>query len=203
MQLPWRQQIVEGMLGADLVGFQRPVAAQNFMQIARRLVDVHPAARGRSRIRGARCASGAFPVSIDFAEYRRASRRCPRPRARAREPRERSARPAAILLGVDRLDYTKGIDVRLQAFRELLAERRDDGGRDGARAGRDAEPRARDHLPPAARARRARRRAHQRRVRAPRPPGDPLPAPQPSARRPVRALRGCRCHARDARCATA
>ncbi len=43
MQLPWRQQIVEGMLGADLVGFQRPVAAQNFLQICRRLVDVHPA----------------------------------------------------------------------------------------------------------------------------------------------------------------
>ena len=42
MQLPWRQQIVEGMLGADLVGFQRPVAAQNFLQICRRLVDVTP-----------------------------------------------------------------------------------------------------------------------------------------------------------------
>ena len=45
MQLPWRQQIVEGMLGADLVGFQRPVAAQNFLQICRRLVDVHADAR--------------------------------------------------------------------------------------------------------------------------------------------------------------
>ena len=45
MQLPWRQQIVEGMLGADLVGFQRPVAAQNFLQICRRLVDVHARAR--------------------------------------------------------------------------------------------------------------------------------------------------------------
>jgi trehalose 6-phosphate synthase len=108
MQLPWRQQLVEGMLGADLVGFQRPVAAQNFLQICRRLVDVTPT---RTMI--------AFPVSIDFAEFDGIAASPTTARAAA-QLREALGSPRRILLGVDRLDYTKGIDVRLQAFRELL-----------------------------------------------------------------------------------
>ena len=54
MQLPWRQQIVEGMLGADLVGFQRPVAAQNFLRICRRLRRRARRRARRSRTRAAR-----------------------------------------------------------------------------------------------------------------------------------------------------
>ena len=46
------------------------------------------------------------------------------PRHRAREIRSELGNPRKILLGVDRLDYTKGIDVRLRAFSELLAEHR-------------------------------------------------------------------------------
>ena len=132
------------MLGADLVGFQRPVAAQNFMQIWPPARRRPPTRARRSRIRGARCASGAFPVSIDFAEIEAIAAQPETTRA-ASELREALGSPRRILLGVDRLDYTKGIDVRLQAFRELLAERRHDRGRDGAGPGRDAEPRARDH----------------------------------------------------------
>jgi trehalose 6-phosphate synthase len=118
MQLPWRQQIVEGMLGADLVGFQRPVAAQNFLQICRRLVDVTPA-RAQIPYQGRTVRVGAFPVSIDFAEIDGIAAQPETARA-ARELREALGSPRRILLGVDRLDYTKGIDVRLQAFRELL-----------------------------------------------------------------------------------
>ena len=76
-------------------------------------------------------------------------------------------------------------------------ERRHARRRDRARPGRDAEPRARGHLPPVARTGRARGGTHQRRVRAPRASRDPLPAPQPPARGPVRPLRGRRCDARD------
>ena len=66
---------------------------------------------------------GAFPISIDSAELdRKGHQRSIR--QRAREIRSELGNPRKILLGVDRLDYTKGIDVRLQAFSELLAEGR-------------------------------------------------------------------------------
>src|SRR4029079_73652 len=68
MQLPWRQQLVEGMLGADLVGFQRPVAAQNFLQICRRLVDVSPS-RTTTPYEWRNVRAAPSPVSIDFAEF--------------------------------------------------------------------------------------------------------------------------------------
>ncbi|MDT5325221.1 MAG: trehalose 6-phosphate synthase, partial [Mycobacterium sp.] len=66
---------------------------------------------------------GAFPISIDSAALdRRARDRGIR--QRAREIRAEMGNPRKVLLGVDRLDYTKGIDVRLRAFSKLLDEGR-------------------------------------------------------------------------------
>ena len=131
MQMPWRTAIVEGLLGADLVGFQLPGGAQNFLILARRLVGANTS-RGSVGVRsrfgeveyGSRAVRvGAFPISIDSAELdRKAHERGIR--RRAREIRSELGNPRKILLGVDRLDYTKGIDVRLKAFSELLAEGR-------------------------------------------------------------------------------
>ena len=66
---------------------------------------------------------GAFPISIDFAALDKLSR-TPEVIARAAEIRHELGDPRRLLLGVDRLDYTKGINVRLRAFEELLAEER-------------------------------------------------------------------------------
>jgi trehalose 6-phosphate synthase len=131
MQLPWRTEIIEGLLGADLVGFQLPGGAQNFLILARRLVGANTS-RGsvgvRSRLGeveyGARVVHvGAFPISIDAGALdRKVHQRSIRQRARA--IRSELGDPRKILLGVDRLDYTKGIDIRLKAFSELLAEGR-------------------------------------------------------------------------------
>ncbi len=131
MQLPWRTEIVEGLLGADQVGFQLAGGAQNFLILARRLMGVNTS-RGsvgvRSRfgeveLRSRTVRVGAFPISIDSGALDQAARdrdvRC-----RAREIRAELGNPRKILLGVDRLDYTKGIDIRLKAFSELLAEGR-------------------------------------------------------------------------------
>jgi trehalose 6-phosphate synthase len=131
MQLPWRTAIVEGLLGADLVGFQLPGGAQNFLILARQLIGANTS-RGsvgvRSRLGeveyGPRVVHvGAFPISIDSSALdRKAHERSIRLRARA--IRSELGDPRKILLGVDRLDYTKGIDIRLKAFSELLAEGR-------------------------------------------------------------------------------
>ena len=132
-QLPWRKQVLEGLLGADLLGFQREQDAGNL-------------AACRPPCRPARL--GAQP------DHDRRRRRCRRPhRHRPRRTRSRSTppgwtswpaarrsgsgpsrsatssgRPENVLLGVDRLDYTKGIMHRLKAFGELL----DDGRLDPA-----------------------------------------------------------------------
>lgn len=131
MQMPWRSEIIDGLLGADLVGFHLPGGAQNFLILARRLAgaNVSRASVGvRSRFGtvqvGFRTVKvGAFPISIDSTALDHLSRTKPI-RQRAREIRSELGNPHKILLGVDRLDYTKGIDVRLRAFSELLAEQR-------------------------------------------------------------------------------
>jgi trehalose 6-phosphate synthase len=131
MQLPWRTEIIEGLLGADLVGFHLAGGAQNFLILSRRLVGANTS-RGsvgvRSRFGEVELEShtvrvGAFPISIDSGALDRAAR-ARNVRRRAQEIRAELGNPRKVLLGVDRLDYTKGIDVRLGAFSELLAEGR-------------------------------------------------------------------------------
>jgi trehalose 6-phosphate synthase len=119
-QLPWRSAIVEGLLGADLVGFQRPAAAANFVQLAKRLHDLP--ARGQAiEYDGRTVAARAFPISIDVAAFDELAR-SPEVLARAEAIRKELGNPSKIILGVDRLDYTKGIGVRLAAFEELLED---------------------------------------------------------------------------------
>ncbi|WP_051989794.1 alpha,alpha-trehalose-phosphate synthase (UDP-forming) [Gordonia soli] len=133
MQMPWRTEIVEGLLGADLIGFHLPGGAQNFLFLARRLAG-QATSKGTVGVRsrfgvvqvGFRSVRvGAFPISIDSGELDTKSK-SKEIRKRAAEIRSELGDPETILLGVDRLDYTKGIDVRLKALSELLAEKRID-----------------------------------------------------------------------------
>jgi trehalose 6-phosphate synthase len=119
-QLPWRSAVVEGLLGADLVGFQRPSAATNFVQLARRLHDLS-CRRNQVEYDGRVVTAKAFPISIDVAAFDQLAR-SPEVLARAAEIRKELGNPDKIILGVDRLDYTKGISVRLEAFQELLED---------------------------------------------------------------------------------
>jgi trehalose 6-phosphate synthase len=118
LQLPWRRQILEGLLGADLVGFQTLLGAQNFVRLARRF---HPVGGTDERLRfeGRTVRVGAFPISIDVAHFERLAQSADVV-AQATKLRQRFAFSRRILLGVDRLDYTKGIDRRLKAFDTLL-----------------------------------------------------------------------------------
>ncbi|MGW7532899.1 alpha,alpha-trehalose-phosphate synthase (UDP-forming) [Amycolatopsis sp. NPDC054798] len=131
MQLPWRAEIVRGLIGADLIGFHRPGGAQNFLWLARQLVGLEPT-RGAVGVRsrpgmvqvGDRTVRvGAFPISIDAAGLDSLAR-SKGVGERAKQIRRDLGNPKAVLLGVDRLDYTKGIDLRLQALHELLHEGR-------------------------------------------------------------------------------
>jgi trehalose 6-phosphate synthase len=146
-QLPWRRQIIEGLVGADLIGLQRQSDATNFMRACRRAANLQTKGAvvtvpdpgpgtgvqgpgpgdgtsgpglGGGALRDVRVAS--FPISIDSAGLSELARR-PDVQARAREIRSALGDPETVLLGIDRLDYTKGIWHRLKAYAELL----DDG----------------------------------------------------------------------------
>ena len=147
-QLPWRRQVVRGLLGADLVGFQRHSDATNFLRACRRsaglatrgslvrvpdagIDDAHPDNTGRGARRqrvaqddfvsGRDVRAAAFPISIDARGFEEIARR-PEVQDRAKEIREALGKPDTVLLGIDRLDYTKGILHRLNAYGEVLDE---------------------------------------------------------------------------------
>jgi trehalose 6-phosphate synthase len=120
-QLPWRRQILEGLLGADLVGFQRRGAADNFVNLCARYTDAVPTDDLVLADDGRKVLARAFPISIDVEEVARTAAD-PGVRARSATIREEIGSPEHMLLGVDRLDYTKGIGHRLKAWGELLAE---------------------------------------------------------------------------------
>ncbi|GAB2940512.1 trehalose-6-phosphate synthase [Micromonospora polyrhachis] len=120
MQLPKRAELLLGMLGADLVGFQRAQAAHNFAQLAAKVLNV-PATDDQISVDGREVHVGAFPVSIDMAEMEALARR-PDVVARAQQLRHDLGNPQQVILSVDRMDYTKGIEQRLKAYSELIAD---------------------------------------------------------------------------------
>ena len=120
-QLPWRRQIIEGLLGADLIGFQTPEGAQNFTRIARQRLRLETH-RERITLPSGRVARAvAYPISIDARGFESLAQ-SPAVQQRSRELRHELGDPDVVLLGVDRLDYTKGIFHRLRAYGELVSE---------------------------------------------------------------------------------
>ncbi|WP_336922125.1 alpha,alpha-trehalose-phosphate synthase (UDP-forming) [Aquipuribacter sp. SD81] len=126
-QLPWRRQVIEGVLGSDLVGFQRRSDATNFLRACRRAAgattrgsSVHVGHGGEGDgHRAVRAA--AFPISIDARSFEELASDSAVV-ARAAEVRKELGDPDLVLLGVDRLDYTKGIRHRLSIFKELIED---------------------------------------------------------------------------------
>jgi trehalose 6-phosphate synthase len=110
--LPWAHAVLDGMLEFDLVGFHTLQYVENFL----RCMAMHPGVRieGSRAVRGARSVSaGAFPLGIIPEDFQETDD------SEASEEIAgliRSIRPRRLVLGVDRLDYTKGIPERIVAF---------------------------------------------------------------------------------------
>ena len=119
-QIPWRRQIIEGLLGADLVGFQTPAGAQNFLRLVRKRTD-NRVERYRVFVKDSHvCAARAYPISIDVQGFHDLAQSA-EVKAESEALLEELGRPKNILLGVDRLDYTKGLRQRIRAVGELFA----------------------------------------------------------------------------------
>jgi trehalose 6-phosphate synthase/phosphatase len=115
--LPWRERILQGITGADLVGFHTDGYARAFQQAAEALIgariDDEWLDIGTRRVRVA-----AHPIGIDVEGFERMARS-----EQVATEVERllvGASGKRIVLGVDRLDYTKGIPRRLLAIEQLL-----------------------------------------------------------------------------------
>ncbi len=118
-RLPWRSQLVEGLLGADLVAFQTRNGAQNFAAAARRYGGARGSDWRRLKIGDRRIRVDRAPIGIDVASFTELLGQ-PEVHRIAEDLRQRTGNPKRLILGVDRLDYTKGIDVRLKAFQTVL-----------------------------------------------------------------------------------
>jgi len=117
-KLPWRKQILEGMLAHDIVGFQTERDRRNFVACVRTLLPEARVNEDEMIYAGRTSRLAVFPISVDFHEFAALAARADAERLTARIRDEQVGRQ--IVLGVDRLDYTKGIVERLLAYRHLL-----------------------------------------------------------------------------------
>ncbi|MFQ5382538.1 MAG: trehalose-6-phosphate synthase, partial [Dehalococcoidia bacterium] len=120
--LPWRSEVIEGLLGADLVGFHIPSYMANFVASVKEIAglenDVDDIVIGDRSVR-----TGVFPLGID-SDFWAALGASPEVEELVEANRAGSA-GIRLMVGIDRLDYTKGIPRRLLALDRLLEERPD------------------------------------------------------------------------------
>jgi len=118
-QLPERERLLRGLLGADLIGFHTPSYLRHFASALLRLlglrVDIDT-----TTWRGRNVRLGVFPMGIDAAGF---AATAAEPGVEKEVEALRGETGSRLLLGIDRLDYTKGILRRLVAFERLLEER--------------------------------------------------------------------------------
>lgn len=128
--LPWKKEVLEGLLACDLLGFHIRFHGINFMDtVSHELEALVDRERWVVRRKGRKTFVRAYPISPDVAEYSLAAGD-PKMPAAVRGLRERlGLGDAKVILGVDRMDYTKGIPERLDAFGRLLEKHTDWRGR--------------------------------------------------------------------------
>ena len=126
IRLPWRAQLLRGLLGADVVSFHIERYRRNFVQACRRLLTTEGVTVRSGDVvtaDGRTVQTTASPISIDAADLATTARSAGTDTELAALDEQFSGR--SVLLGVDRLDYTKGIIERLLAVEHLLERRAD------------------------------------------------------------------------------
>ncbi len=122
LKLPWRSEVLRGLLHYSLIGFQTLRDRRNFLQCVRHLVpDAHCDGDGEvvTIVSGTRnIRVGVFPISIDFEDFEQKA--VDSKVDHHVENIRRNLPGRHLILGIDRLDYTKGIPYRFRAFRNAL-----------------------------------------------------------------------------------
>ncbi len=128
---PWKLDLLDGLLGSDILGFHLRYHCMNFMDTVDRELEARPDRETTSLVfRGHTTKIRAFPISIDFEaiSHRAAS---PETRKLAQALRRKYRLPDKVILGIgaDRIDYTKGLPERLDAIDILLTRHPEYRGR--------------------------------------------------------------------------
>ena len=122
-KLPWRSQFLRALFAYDAVGFQTLRDQRNFLGCVRHFLPEIEMHREDEQVRvsagGHSTVIRTFPIGIDYEEFAQQAAE-PEVVERAAQIR-RDMHDRTIILGVDRLDYTKGVPDRLRAFRHLLS----------------------------------------------------------------------------------
>jgi trehalose 6-phosphate synthase/phosphatase len=117
--LPWRNEILQGILGADLVGFHTYDYAGHFLDSVRNLLG-YDSTMGQITADDRLVKVDIFPMGIDYQRYSSAARNR-RVKAQVKKFRK-TVGGCKVILSVDRLDYTKGILERLAAYDLFLSK---------------------------------------------------------------------------------
>lgn len=127
--LPWREEILKGLLGADLIGFHMPAYVNAFTRSLLQILGVEAKMNAIRSEDGRTVRMGAFPLGVDVRRFEELGRASTSKMTDALNALRQSCPQAKILLAVDRLDYTKGIVHRLLAFERFLETHSDYRGR--------------------------------------------------------------------------
>jgi trehalose 6-phosphate synthase len=118
---PWVKEILDGLLANDLLGFHLQYHCQNFIETVDRTLEMRLDRELSDIIHGGkRTAVRPFPISIDFAAHELTAESAETVRAMARWRRQLHIDNAIFGIGIDRLDYTKGLPERFRAIDRLL-----------------------------------------------------------------------------------
>lgn len=118
--IPWCREIIEGLAGADLIGFHTFDYVRHFAESVRRILG-HEHSLGSFIIGDREIRTDTFPMGIDYRKFSSAAKNSA-VRRRKNEFRDLLGAGRKIILSIDRLDYSKGIPERLRAFDLFLRE---------------------------------------------------------------------------------
>jgi trehalose 6-phosphate synthase/phosphatase len=115
--LPWRNEILRGIMGADLIGFHTYDYVLHFISSVRRLLG-YENSLGYIQVGSRTVKISSFPISIDFEYFSMA----PKSKGVIKEKNDilRMVENRKIIMSIDRMDYTKGIPQRIKAFGRFL-----------------------------------------------------------------------------------
>lgn len=117
--LPWRKEILQGMLGADVIGFHTYDDVRHFLSAASRILNIDNHGN-ELRLPNHKVTVDAFPMSIDYKKYRHLAEE--NTTRRNERKLKQLVNHSKLIISIDRLDYSKGIPHRLNAY-QLLLER--------------------------------------------------------------------------------
>jgi trehalose 6-phosphate synthase len=123
VSLPFHERLVRSMLAYDLIGFQTEEWLESFRHYVERELGAVMDPDGTVHLEGRKVKAGVFPIGIDHEEFEEAARSDTAKEACARL--RASAEGKHIIVGVDRLDYSKGLEERFAGYRRFLEENGD------------------------------------------------------------------------------